>query len=386
MNKKITKKIAIILLLLFTLSIAKVYASDLIIEETKDTFKLSDMIDSLNEYKEDSEIAKELELEDIAKNLIAGKNTNYSKIVQKILDVFAMQFVKILKSGILILIIIILIGIFSCLEIDKSNSFGIGKIAFLISYIVIVTILSNMYLDTIESYKKTITILTSIMQTVTPFVTMVMVASGKVVSANLIQPIILFIASLVGFLINYIVIPFVTISVVMKIVSSFSDKVRLNKLGEIFLKSGLWITSVVFTLFLSVISVKGSITTSVDSTVIKTTQTAVSNFIPVVGKFVSDSLESIMGATEVIGKTAGVIGIIVMCAVSVAPIINVLVIFIAHKLLAAFTETLTDNKNVVGIIDCFAETYKVLLGILIGVLALFVMSSGVLIKLIGSIT
>jgi len=243
-----------------------------------------------------------------------------------------------------------------------------------------------MYVDIIKDYTKTITILTSIMQTVTPFVMVVMIASGGIVSSNLIQPIILFIASLVGFLVNYLVIPFVTISIVMKIVSMMSKNIRLNKLGEIFSKSSLWITAVVFTMFLSVISVKGSITTSVDSAVVKTTQTAVSNFIPVVGKFVSDSLESIMGATEVIGKAAGIIGIIVMIIVSLVPIIQMLIIFISHKVLAALTETIIDNKNVIGIIDSFSETYKVLLGVLIGILALFIMSSGVLIKLIGSIT
>lgn len=384
MSKNITRFFIILVLVFCMLFTSKLYASDLIIEETANTLKLSDMIDSLNEYKENSEIGKELELDDIAQNLITGKNTDYSKIIQKILDIFASNVISVLKNGIAILIVIVLIGIFSSLELDKSST--VSKITFLIAYIVIVTILANMYVGVIESYRKTISILTAVMQTVTPFVMIVMVFSGGIVSSNLIQPMILFIASLVGFLINYIVIPFVTISIVMKIVSSFSDKVRLNRLGDLFSKSGLWITSVVFTLFLSVISVKGSITTSVDSTVIKTTQTAVSNFIPVVGKFVSDSLESIMGATEVIGKTAGVIGIIVMCVVAITPIIQMLVIFLAHKVLAALAETLTDNKNTIGIIDSFAETYKVLLGVLIGVLALFVMSSGVLIKLIGNIT
>ena len=384
MSKNITRFFIILVLVFCMLFTSKLYASDLIIEETANTLKLSDMIDSLNEYKENSEIGKELELDDIAQNLITGKNTDYSKIIQKILDRFASIVISVLKNGIAILIVIVLIGIFSSLELDKSST--VSKITFLIAYIVIVTILANMYVGVIESYRKTISILTAVMQTVTPFVMIVMVFSGGIVSSNLIQPMILFIASLVGFLINYIVIPFVTISIVMKIVSSFSDKVRLNRLGDLFSKSGLWITSVVFTLFLSVISVKGSITTSVDSTVIKTTQTAVSNFIPVVGKFVSDSLESIMGATEVIGKTAGVIGIIVMCVVAITPIIQMLVIFLSHKVLEALAETLTDNKNTIGIIDSFAETYKVLLGVLIGVLALFVMSSGVLIKLIGNIT
>lgn len=382
MIKNIIKILAVVMIFLF--STRTVTASDVIIQETADTLKLSDMVDSLNEYKEESELGREIDLEDISQNLITGKNTDYSKIIQKLLDLFAKEILTSLKSGIAILIVIVLVGIFSSLEIDKQSS--VNKTVYVISSIVIVTILAENYVGVLESYRKTISVLTNIMQTITPFVMIVMVASGKIVSSNLIQPIILFIASLVGTLINYIVVPFVTISIVMKIVSMFGGKIRLNKLGELFSKSGLWITGVVFTLFLSVISVKGSITTSVDNVIVKTSQTAVSNFIPVVGKFVSDSLESIMGATEVIGKTAGVIGIIVMCVISLTPIVQMLVIFVSHKILAALAETLTDNQNTIGIIDSFAETYKVLFGVLIGVLALFVMSTGVLIKLMGSIT
>lgn len=382
MIKNIIKILAVVMIFLF--STRTVTASDVIIQETADTLKLSDMVDSLNEYKEESELGREIDLEDISQNLITGKNTDYSKIIQKLLDLFAKEILTSLKSGTAILIVIVLVGIFSSLEIDKQSS--VNKTVYVISSIVIVTILAENYVSVLESYRKTISVLTNIMQTITPFVMIVMVASGKIVSSNLIQPIILFIASLVGTLINYIVVPFVTISIVMKIVSMFGGKIRLNKLGELFSKSGLWITGVVFTLFLSVISVKGSITTSVDNVIVKTSQTAVSNFIPVVGKFVSDSLESIMGATEVIGKTAGVIGIIVMCVISLTPIVQMLVIFVSHKILAALAETLTDNQNTIGIIDSFAETYKVLFGVLIGVLALFVMSTGVLIKLMGSIT
>ena len=361
-----------------------IFATSKIIEETSDTLKLGSMIDSLNEYTEDSMLGSELDLGDISKNLITGKNNDYSKLVQKVIDIFAGETISVTKNAISILIIIVVMGIFSSLEIDKNSS--VGKIVYLVSFLLIITILANMYGEIIKDYTKTITTLSGIMQTVTPFVMIVMVASGGIVSSNFVQPIILFIASLVGFLVNYVVIPFVTISIVMKIVSMMSSNIRLNKLGEIFSKSSLWITAVIFTIFLSVISVKGSITTSVDSAVVKTTQTAVSNFIPVVGKFVSDSLESIMGATEVIGKAAGIIGIIVMIVVSAVPVIQMLVIFVSHKVLAALSETIVDNKNIIGIIDSFADTYKVLLGILIGILALFIMSSGVIIKLMGSIT
>ncbi len=337
--------------------------ANVIIEETSKGLKIGELLEQLKGFTEESELAGELELSSISQTLMMGKSNDYSNIIKKAINIFTKEIVMSIKTAIAILIVVVIMGIINSLEIDKGNS--AFKISNLLCLIIIITMLANTYVDVIKSYTGTINILSSIMQTVSPFLMVVLVATGGITSSTLIQPAILFIASLIGFLINYIVIPFTTISIVMSMVSSLGTTVRLNKLGELFSKSSIWITGVVFALFLSLISVKGTITTSIDSTVVKTTQTAISNLVPVVGKFVSDSLESIMGATQVIGKTGGVIGIIVMIVASIVPILKMIIIFTSHKVLSALTETITDNKSVVQCIDKFAEGYKVLLGVLV---------------------
>ncbi|MDD2627773.1 MAG: hypothetical protein PHR25_03685 [Clostridia bacterium] len=359
------KKILMIIMLIFFCFIFReaCLGADVIIEETSKELKIGSLLEELKEFTKKSELAEELELSSISQTLMMGKSNDYSNIIKKAVNIFTKEIVITIKATIAILIVVVIMGIINSLEIDKESS--AFKISNLICLITIITMLVNTYMDVIKSYSGTINILSSIMQTVSPFLMVVLVATGGITSSTLIQPAILFIASLIGFLINYVVIPFTTISIVMSMVSSLGTTVRLNKLGELFSKSSIWITGVVFTLFLSLISVKGTITTSIDSTVVKTTQTAISNLVPVVGKFVSDSLESIMGATQVIGKTGGVIGIIVMIIVSIVPILKMIIIFTSHKILSALTETITDNKEVVNCIDKFAEGYKVLLGVLV---------------------
>ena len=58
-------------------------------EETADTLDLNNMLDSLNKYTEDSKLGSELDLSSISKNLISGKNNDYSKVVEKVIDIFA---------------------------------------------------------------------------------------------------------------------------------------------------------------------------------------------------------------------------------------------------------------------------------------------------------
>ena len=68
--------------------------------------------------------------------------------------------------------------------------------------------------------------------------------------------------------------------------------------------------------FLTILSIETNLTTSVDSLAVKTTQSAVSNFVPVVGKFFSDSFESVVGASKIISNVGGTLGIIAIIVVA----------------------------------------------------------------------
>ena len=382
--KKLCLVITIITTFNATLSFDTVYGqTNKVVEGVKVELGLDDLIGDMNEYLEDSDMEDTINMSKLVTSVISGEKLEKEGLIQKIIDVLSKEIIMSVKSGIAILIVIICMGVFNSLDIDKEGD--ISKIVYLVSFLIIVSMLANIYLEVISNYAKIVNTLCSIIQTVTPFMMIVLVASGGAITSSLIQPLILFIASLVGFLVSYICIPFITISIVMKIVSALGDNIKLGRLGNLFSKSSVWICTVVFALFLTYVTIKGTVSTSVDAVAIKTTQTAISNFVPVVGKFVSDSLESIMGATEVIGKTAGVIGIVVMLLVTLIPVIKLVLVMVCHKILAALSETITDNKKMIDIIDVFGDTYKTMLGILIGIVSLFILSTGVVIKLMGQI-
>lgn len=69
------------------------------------------------------------------------------------------------------------------------------------------------------------------------------------------------------------------------VICSISENIRLEKLSKFFSNVSLWTIGVVLTVFLGVLSLETSLSSSVDSLSVKTTQAAVSNFVPVVGKF-----------------------------------------------------------------------------------------------------
>ena len=116
--KNILKKYILIIFLLLAFA-NSVYATNKITKETAESLNLNDMLDSLSEYTTDSELGEELDLSNIAGNLIVGKSNDYSNIIKKITNVFVGETVSAIKNSITILIIIVVMGIFSSLEIGS---------------------------------------------------------------------------------------------------------------------------------------------------------------------------------------------------------------------------------------------------------------------------
>ena len=128
-----------------------------------------------------------------------------------------------------------------------------------------------------------------------------------------------------------------------------------------------------------------NLTASVDTLAVKTTQSAVSNFVPVVGKFFSDSFESVVGATQVIGKVGGTLGILSVIIVAIVPVIKIIGVVAIYSILSALMEPICKEENVIKFISSFANVYKNLLGVLIGITILFVISTGIILNLVGSV-
>lgn len=289
-----------------------------------------------------------------------------------------------IKGAVFIFFIVIIMAILSAISLDKKSE--ITNIVYLVCFVAIATISITTFKDTLELFTSTTDTLSKLMQIVSPFVIAILIGTGAITSTGIIQPMLLFISSLIGFIITYVVVPILSISVALNIVSSMSDNLEFSKLSKTFNKAVIWIVGVVLTLFLGILSLETSLTSSIDSLSVDVTQAAVSNFIPVVGKFFSDSLEAVIGSAKIIGKAGGVIGIITILIVSLGPVLKILSIFIVYVILSAICEPICGEKKITKFLEGFVDTYKTILGILIGVDILFIISTGIIINLCSKIT
>ena len=369
------RRIVIVLIISILMLSNKCFASVINTNEINEMFGLSDVVNELKKY------TSEIDLDEIKESILEGKGVDYGIIGNFVYKHLFSEIRRGLKTAISIAILLVMIGVVKSLELEKNGA--IAKVVSLITFLILVTMLLKNYNENIRLFSQTVTSLIQIVNVVSPIMLAILIATGEVISSGIIGPFILFLTGIIGFITLKIVVPLLTLSLVFNIISNSSDVIRLERLGNLFKSTAMWVVAVVFALFLGVLSLETSISTSVDGVAIKTTQAAVSNLVPVVGKFLSDSLEVVMGASELIGKSVGFLGIIVIGIVLLIPLIKIIVIVLIYKLLEAFSEAMLLDDKASKTIGAFSKQYTSILGIMTGVGTVFIIAIGIVMSLFG---
>ena len=181
------------------------------------------------------------------------------------------------------MVIIIITSVLRSITDGLENK-SVSQITYYITYILIVTIVMKNFSDIINMVKASIDNLVAFTNCLIPLLITLMITTGNIASAGMLQPIILWIISFIGNFINVVLVPASLISVALSVISNVSDRVQIDKLSKYINTTVVWILGIVLTIFVGVSSLEGSITNGVDALTVKTTKAAVSNFIPIVGK------------------------------------------------------------------------------------------------------
>lgn len=276
------KRFLLILFIIFTIyPISYVRAENLtqqMIKEEQDTFGISDFVKETDKYTND--FFDDINVSDVLNSAINGKVDN-SNILKKILNLFGKEIVSSIKTIIAVLTIVLIHSIIKVVAENLETS-NISKIVYYVQYILIVTIIMSNFSDLILSITNTIQNLVGFMNTLVPLLITLMIYTGNIATSSLLEPIILFIIEFISNIIVNLILPGVSIITAIIIVSKLSDKVQINKLAKFLKSSIVWFLGIVLTVFVGVISLEGTLASSVDGITAKTAKVAVSSMIPVV--------------------------------------------------------------------------------------------------------
>ena len=320
------KKIILIIIILITIFTPTANAeetnttdvdTDAILESQSETLGISSFIEEADKYKSDE---FDFDVGELITGAIKGEIDNQT-IGQQILNLLFSQVGEAIKSIGIILVIVVISSILKSISDDLENK-SIAQISHYVTYILIVTIIMKNFSDIIVMIRTSIENLVGFSNSLIPLLITLMLTTGNIASASMLQPIILFIITFIGNFINTILIPASLVAVALNVISNISDKVQIDKLGTFINKTVIWILGIVLTIFVGVASLEGSITNGVDGLTVKTTKAAVSNFIPIVGKILGDAVETVMSCSNILKNAVGIVGVIIILSICIMPIIK----------------------------------------------------------------
>lgn len=375
------RKKAVILIFILVLMVPNyvVAETDEIMTSTQERFNINGFLKESEEYTGD--FFENIDLKDMFNEAVQGKINNQT-IYKKIIKIFGQEVSSSLKILISILVIIVIHGILKSITDSLDNS-NVSQIIYFVQYILIVTLIMSNFTEIIKLVKETASNLVGFINVLIPLLLTLMVYTGNVATSTLIEPIILFICNFTGNIIADVLIPIVLVIVVFLIISKVSEKIQIEKMAK-FLKSGvIRFLGIFLTIFVGVVSLEGTLSSSVDGITAKTAKAAVSSVIPVVGKILGDVVDSVLGCGVVLKNAVGIIGVVVIIGICIIPIIKIATLSIIYSLASAVVQPIADEK-IVKLLDEMSGVFKLLLAILCSLSVILIIGITMVVKISNS--
>lgn len=370
--------IAIITYIFPTVSKAETDAESILTSQA-DSLGISTFLSDSKKYTEDT--FGEIDISELFTKSITG-NIDNSTIINVVFSLLGDNIKSALTTIASVMVVVIIHSILKAISENLGNE-NVSKIAYYIEYILIITLVMTNFSTIITEMKEAVQNLTGFANTLIPLMITLMITTGNIVSSGMFQPILLLLITFISNFMTNILIPIALVSTALGIISKISDQAQVGKLSKFLHSSMVWILGTVLTLFVSVTSLEGGLTASIDGVTAKAAKTAISSVVPVIGSILGDAVNTIVGCSNIIKNAVGMVGIVVIIAICIRPILQLAVLTVTYYLGAALCEPIADEK-VVGILEQMGGTFKIFLAVMFALTALLIIGIAIVMKISNS--
>jgi len=244
---------------------------------------------------------------------------------------------------------IILLTVFSTVLQNIQSAFEestVSKVAFYISYMVVMIIAINSFTVAMNTAKDSIQEMINFMLAIVPLILALVTSSGGVISAAMFHPMIIFLIYVIGTVISTVIFPLIFFSAVLSIVSKISEKYQVSQLAKLLRTISIGGLGVFSTIFLGVISVQGATAAVTDGITLRTAKYITGNFIPVVGKMFADATDTVVGASLLMKNAVGMAGVLILLLLIIFPSIKILTLAFIYNFSSAIMQPLGNNPMI----------------------------------------
>lgn len=322
--------------------------TDEIVEAQADAIGLDTLQQAAEEYVPDIDWTENINLED-----------GLSKLLETGTDALNGVLKKAVRSGVLLLIIVLLTGL-----ADSSSALGSEKTirAVPIAAVLAITAVSVTDVNTLIGLgREVIENMELFSKVLLPTITTAIAASGSPGGAAARQLAVMLFSDVLVSLINRLLLPLVYVYIAACTACAAVGNEGLKRIASTLKWVITSILTAVLLAFVGYLSISGAIAGTTDAVTIKAAKFTMSNMVPVVGGILSDAAETVLAGAGILKNTVGVIGMLVVIGMCLLPFMQLGIHYLVYKITATLAATVSDSR-ITNLIDGIGGAFGMILG------------------------
>ena len=362
-------------LIIFLLVPVSSYSMDYSDDEYAKTLSSFDLSSFEKELDGDTyDMLDELGLLDFSYQSITA--LSFNDIVDLLKSLFAQKAELPVKSGVTILVFILLSALLQSFKSEADAS--VNSIYSTATSILIATVILVKLTSTVSLAAMAISVASNFVYAFIPVFCRIVVASGGITTGFSTNTTLLLLAQGLSFLSSNVFVPIVNCYLALGVTSSLRYELNLDKLLSSLKKIITTCISFICGVFISVLSVKTAVAGRADMLGLRSIRFAINSVVPVIGSSISEGLLSIQAYSSLIKSSVGVVGISAVALVFLPSVIEVVLWRITLTICVIVSDVFGD-KSVSAVINTFLNTLLLINVILVLSMVTTVISFGILI-------
>lgn len=304
-----------------------------------------------------------------------GKDTISPELLADYIGDTAFYVVKANRATILYLLLLIIVASVFSNFAGVFQSRQIAQTGFYLVYVLLITSCLHTFQMTVTTVNDGIEKLILFMEVLSPAYFVSMAAAVGSVSSIAFYNLVLLLIFLVELVLLHFILPLIHVCLMMQILNFLSDEEYLSKFAELLKTLIGWSLKTLLAVVTGAGIVQGILSPSVDA-VKRSAFTKGAEMIPGVGDVFGGVTEVVLGTAVLIKNGIGMAGAVIVAGICLVPIINMGILTLMYKALAAVVQPVSD-KRIVEAVSSVGEGYEMLLKVVCTVGVLFLITIGV---------
>lgn len=347
-------------------------------QSLENSLNLSAMYDALPE--EAYEILETMGIKDI--DALTLSEISATSVLQGIVKVAKSQSKASFATLPVLVSVLLLYALFDGIGQNFVNT-GTKEVLSVVSALCISCALAIPVTQIIETAAGTITVASDFLLAYIPVMVAVLISCGKSISGAGYYSLMVAVAQGISQLSAKVLTPMLNVFLGVSFCCAVAPSVHIDGLTESFSKLIKWMLSFSFTIFSALLTFRTLISTSIDNVSTRAVKYTMSSFIPVVGAALSEAYKTVQGSITILKNGIGVFVIFAVSAVFLPVIVKLLMWLFAISLSKTVAKVL--NLSVpLSMLSGVSTVLSVLFAIIICIMALFIISTALIITVGGN--